>query len=82
MFEKLNEQEIQIIKKAEEKTSTDYEIKGEYMPVESYLIIIEDLLNEIDCLEEKYNDLQQDLEDNYRPIPLDKLYGVSDSDFY
>ena len=36
--------------------------------------IIEDLMYEIDRLQEKYEDLEQDLEDNYKPITKEEMY--------
>ena len=43
--------------------------------------IIEDLVNEVEFLEAKIKDIEQDIEDNYRPIPLNEQYNVYDSDF-
>lgn len=62
-------------------TGIDYDFKGNYLPSESITSIIEDLISEIDKLEEKYSDLEQDLEDNYRPISVSEQVGISDRDF-
>lgn len=43
--------------------------------------MIEDLLCEIDRLKEKYDDLEQDLHDNYKPYTRSEMYGISESDF-
>lgn len=45
--------------------------------------IIKDLITEYNRLEEKIDDLKQDLEDNYTPKHIDPYeeYGVSRSDF-
>lgn len=43
--------------------------------------IIEDMEDEIDYLKEKISDMEDDIRDNYKPIPLAELYGVSDKDF-
>lgn len=43
--------------------------------------IIEDLIGEVNHLQEEYDDLERDLEDNYRPIPLSEQYCVYDRDF-
>lgn len=67
--------------KIEKITGIDYDFKGNYLPSESIISIIEDLISEIDKLEEKYSDLEQDLEDNYRPIPVSEQVGISDRDF-
>ncbi len=67
--------------KIENITGIDYDFKGNYLPSESITSIFEDLISEIDRLEEKYSDLEKDLEDNYRPIPLNEQVGISDRDF-
>lgn len=79
MYYKLNESEYQRIQTVSNLTNTDYELNGNFIPVESLLSIIEDLVYELNNLEEKYNDLEEDLETNYKPIPID--YGLSDRDF-
>lgn len=73
--------EEDLIKKVQAITCTDYECKGDLIPHESIIPLIKDLLIEIDRLEEKYEDLEKDMEENYRRIPVAEQYGVSDSDF-
>ena len=67
--------------KIENITGVDYEFKDNFLPSENIVSIFEDLIYEIDRLEEKYEDLEKDLEENYRPIPVSELYGISDRDF-
>ena len=67
--------------KIENITGVDYEFKGNFLPSENIVSIFEDLIYEIDRLEEKYEDLEKDLEENYRPIPVSEQYGISDRDF-
>ena len=43
--------------------------------------VIEDLLCEVGNWKEKYEDLKEDLRENYRPIPYAEQVGVSDRDF-
>lgn len=81
MYYKLNEKEKEIMEKVSNQTYTDYELEGDFIPVESLMSAIEDLLLEIEHQQECYEDLQRDLEDNYRPIPQAEQYDVSDSDF-
>ena len=52
------------------------------------LVSIDDLLNkicelddEIEHLEEEKRNLEQDIEDNYKPIPVAEQVGISDKDF-
>ena len=70
-------------------TFTDYEALYDKDPdVETVIVfeeainsMLEDLICEIDRLEEKYEDLQQDLQDNYKRIPASEQVGVTDRDF-
>jgi uncharacterized protein with HEPN domain len=82
MHQALDKREINLIKKVQNITYTDYELKGNVIPVDSFILIIEDLMSEIEMLEEKYKQLERELEENYRPIPYGELVGVRDSDFY
>ena len=43
---------------------------------------VEELEDELIETRREYEDLEEDLEENYRPIPLAELYGVSARDFY
>ncbi len=61
--------------KIEKITSTDYDFKGNFLPSESITSIFEDLIYEIDRLEEKYEDLEQDMEDNYIKRPMSDYTG-------
>ena len=45
------------------------------------LDLLEDLQMENDKLKEEIKDLNNDLEENYRSIPLEEQYGISDRDF-
>ena len=49
--------------------------------IDELLNCIEDLDGEVDHWKEKYEDLEEDLRDNYRPIPYSEQVGVSDRDF-
>lgn len=49
---------------------------------EEILGIIEEMEDEIVSLNKKISDMEDDIRDNYKPIPLSEMYGVSDRDFY
>lgn len=65
----------------EKTTGNDYDFIGNYLPSEKIETVIEDLLCEIHRLEEKYNDFEKEVEDNYKPYTKEEMYGVSDRDF-
>lgn len=54
---------------------------NEYISFDDLIGCIEDLDSEVEHLKEKYKGLEQDLEDNYRPIPVSEQVGISDKDF-
>lgn len=82
MYYKLSEKEQEIVKKISKITFEDYEVLGDFIPVTSLFSMAEDMLYEYDNLEEKYNDLEQDLENNYKPLSPAELYDITDKDFY
>lgn len=77
----LDEKELKIFKEIEEKKITNYEIENNLLPLENVMGIVEDLLSEINSLGEKLEDLENDVRENYRPIPVSEQYGISDEDF-
>lgn len=82
MYYKLDEIDTETIKKAEDIITEDYDIEGNFIKVEYLIEIIEDLLNELDSANKKYSDLEQQIEDNYKPISVAEQYGISNKDFY
>lgn len=54
--------------------------KQDLISVENLLELIEELDYEINRLNEKIEDMEQDIKENYKPIPLSEQYGV-DSEF-
>jgi peptidoglycan hydrolase CwlO-like protein len=54
-----------IIKRVEELTITDYEAKGNQVPVENIEAMIEDLLFEIEKIQERYNELDKYVRETY-----------------
>lgn len=79
MYKDLVEINDKLIKKVMAVTNTDYEVAKFYNRIEekyeSYInadnlvVALEDMLVEYDHMKEMYDDLKQDVEDNYRPIP-------------
>ena len=50
--------------------------------IQEILSRLEDLYFDVERLEEELKGLEQDIEDNYRPIPISEQVGISDRDFY
>lgn len=78
MYLKIDEE---LLERIQNITNVDYGAEGDFISYLAVESIIEDLLIELDTLQEKYNDLEQDIEDNYRPIPVSEQYGISERDF-
>ena len=65
----------ELANKIKSKTLNEYGIKIDdkvYLEQNDVLSIIEDLLVEIGNLEDKYEDLERDMRDNYRHIPIEE----------
>lgn len=84
----VDESVFDIIEKASKITLTDYDIKwfdaeniNGYIDTDNLILIIEDLICEVNHLEEKIEDIEQDMRDNYRPIPVAEQVDISDRDF-
>lgn len=56
---KLNENELKIINKASDITTTDYEVKNREITIDNLINIIEDLLDEIEHEEEIIEELRK-----------------------
>ena len=74
MYYKLNEYEKELIENLSNETGVDYELIGDMFPMESFIPLLKDLQLELERYKEKYEDLKQNLEDNYRPITNKELY--------
>ena len=48
------------------------------LTLEEILDLCEELYNETERLNEKINDLEQDIEDNYIPVSKSEQYGIND----
>lgn len=79
--------EKDLYEKIKEKTLTYYDEfkvpdkEQYYIESENINVMLEDLLNKINILEEEIEDIKQDIEDNYRPIPYSEQVEISDRDF-
>lgn len=61
VYLKLDEKEKKYIEQASDRTITNYEIEGDFIPVDALMSCIEDLLVEVDVLQEKVEDLKEEM---------------------
>lgn len=83
MYWELSDKDLEKIKKISDITGTDYELKGNLVPVDSLIYALLDMLTEYTNKQEEIEDLKQDIEDNYEPKKIDPYeeYGISINDF-
>ena len=79
MAYRLDAGEQELIKKVEKITNSDYNVDDGFISSTYIMSALEELLSEYEHLQERYNDLEKNLETNYKPIPID--LGLSDRDF-
>lgn len=70
MYIEVSDKEMERFKEISDITVTDYEFKGNFVPVVSLLAMIDDLLLELHEKEEQIEDIKQDIQDNYKRIPV------------
>lgn len=74
-YYRMNEKQIELLGRIIERTITDYDIHGEFIPVDSLWSIIEDLHGEVEHLEEEKQDIINDRDSNYEPISIQEQIG-------
>lgn len=78
IYAKVNKQGLELI---EEITNTKYHIKNDLILLDNVDDIIEDLIDEIYKLRDKIEELEEDIQENYRPVPVAEQVAISDNDF-
>lgn len=81
MYYEIDERDLDAFKEITEMTLTDYDIKGNFISVDSLYSMVFDLLNEVHIQQEIREDLEQDMKDNYKRIPVSEQVCISDRDF-
>lgn len=74
-YEKLGKEELEMIKNISKLTMTNYEIIGDFIPVDSWKNLAEDLLYEFDKLQEEFEDYKEFVKDNYKQKTNEEIYG-------
>ena len=73
MYNQLSDSELEFMEEVSNITDVDYEITDNFIPVENFISALKDLKLEYEMQKERYEKLQQNLEDNYRPITPGEL---------
>lgn len=83
MYVKLDEYDMKMLKEASELANEKYKIEGDFIEVEELFGVIETLMYAVDDWKFKYEELENDLEENYELKSFDPYdeYGISQSDF-
>ena len=74
IFVELSEKEVDLFERISNKLDVDYEMKGNQIPYDSLMSMIKDLNVELDKTQQKYRDLMDNIEENYRPKTLKEMY--------
>ena len=74
--------ETEKIKEIEAITGTNYECKGDLIPMDSLLPMIEDLVCKYHSKVEELEDEIEQRENYYKPITKYEEVGMSERDFY
>lgn len=59
-----------------------YFVNKDLVTIEDLLGVIEDLDYEVGVLNEKIEDMEQDIKDNYKPISHWEEYGLNPNDYH
>ena len=66
MYYKLDDYLKRRIERVGNITSTNYELLGDFVPIESLMAMIDDLLVEYEVQVEKYEEFEKYVDDNYK----------------
>ena len=83
MFTMLENEDLERLKRVSNITGIDYEITGKFVPVDSVVSALFDLLCEYNNKVDELEDLKSDLNEHYTLKREDEyeVYGVSRNDF-
>ena len=78
---RLEEIDMNVVNRANKKLN--YQEVDNQVSVEDLLNLIDELVDEVDRLEDKYKDLEHEIEEYYTPRRIDPYeeYGVNRNDF-
>jgi len=73
---KLQKSDIELLRKVEELTLTDYEIKDDYINSDNLINALTELMSEYTHLKDEFRRLEQEIQDNYKAITKEEqIYG-------
>lgn len=82
MSYEITEHDMKIIRKIQKVTCTKYEFKNKGDNAEILTYVLEDLWDEYVHLQEKVKELEEEIEENYKPSNPYADLGLRESDFY
>lgn len=68
MYIEVSDKELERFKEVSDITITDYEFKGNFVPVVSLVAMVEDLLMTIHERDDMIVDMEENIKENYKPI--------------
>lgn len=71
-----------LYEKIKKLTRTDYELHDYICDSDDFSCMLEDLIYIIEDLKDKIDNLEEDIRENYRPIPYTEQIGYNERDFY
>lgn len=77
----VTDDQIKIIENSEKIVGVS-ERTGNYIELDELIGIIDDLVYEYHCLEEQFDDLKRDMEENYELVGYDPRDYYDESDFH
>lgn len=68
MYIEVSDKELERFKEVSDITITDYEFKGNFVPVVSLVAMVEDLLMTVHERDDMIVNMEENIKENYRPI--------------
>ncbi len=77
-YEKLDNKELEIVKRISKITMNDYEISGNFIPQKSLKYLAFDMLEAYGVKDEELENYKEFVKENYKPKTSEEIYGFID----
>ena len=81
MYIEVSDKELERFKEVSDITITDYDFKGNFVPVVTLMAMVEDLLIAIHERDDMIVQMEENVKENYKRIPISEQVGIDDKDF-